>query len=109
MLETAFRWTNEWVSEGRDPMLVSIHTVKPLDYDFISHVVSNGIPIITIEEHNIIGGLGDAVASFVVQQKKSVQVKIVGIQDTYSHYVGSQQYLRFKFGLVEKPLVDFNK
>ena len=56
MLETVNKWVSEWEIEGHDPLFASLHTVKPLDVDFLNHIMELRIPIITVEEHNVIGG-----------------------------------------------------
>ncbi|HET7896459.1 MAG TPA: transketolase C-terminal domain-containing protein, partial [Flavisolibacter sp.] len=47
--------------------VISMHTIKPLDYDLLASVAAGGQPIITIEEHSVFGGLGEACASFLLQ------------------------------------------
>ena len=67
------------------------------------------LPIITFEEHNIIGGLGSSVAEIIAESGKSVKFKRIGLPDTFSHYVGQHEYQRKMFGLLEKPSIDFLK
>lgn len=76
-------------------------TIKPLDTQAIRSFVDNGIPMVTLEEHNIIGGLGSAVAEVIAESGKAVPFKRVAIADRYSHTVGSQHYLRKAFDLLD--------
>ena len=46
--------------------VISMHTIKPLDYELL-HVCGQRLPIITVEEHSVFGGLGEACASFLMQ------------------------------------------
>lgn len=103
MLETARDWVREWEGEGRDPLLASVHTLKPFDAEFVRDLVDRGIPIVTAEEHNRIGGLASSVAEAVVGRGKPARIKSVAIDDEYSHCVGSQAFLRKRFGLSERP------
>ena len=79
-------------------------TVKPIDTDAILQLINRNIPIITLEEHNMIGGLGSAVAEVIADAGKAVVFKRIAIQDVYSHLVGSQQLLRSKLGLDRRPI-----
>ena len=69
-------------SEGIDAGVINIHTVKPIDKDLIIKAARNSGAIVTAEEHNIIGGLGSAVAE-VVGESCPVPVVRVGVEDSY--------------------------
>ena len=76
-----------------------MHTIKPVDKDCVMHLINSGFKIYTFEEHTIIGGLGSAVAEIIAESGKSVEFKRIGINDEYSHIVGSAQYIRKQFNL----------
>ena len=59
-----------------------MHTVKPLDVDCVADCVNNIGKIITVEDHNILCGLGSAVCEVVAEMGKG-KVKRVGIQDKF--------------------------
>lgn len=99
MLEQAWQWVGKLSQEGKRATLVSMPTIKPFDGEAIQKIISQGMPIVTLEEHNIIGGLGSAVAEIIAESGKAVKFKRIGIPDTYSHYVGSQGFLREKYGI----------
>jgi transketolase len=87
-------------AEGRDIALVSFPTVKPIDTPFIRSAAASARLIITVEEHNVIGGFGGAVSEIVAEMGGSrAMVARVGLQDCYSAVVGSQAYLRAYYGL----------
>lgn len=100
MLEPACRWVREWQRAGKSVLLASFPTVKPLDVPYIQRVIDSGMPILTVEEHSVIGGLGSAVAEVVAEYGKAVSFRRVGIPDRYSHVVGSQDFLRTRMGVV---------
>lgn len=83
---------------GVSAAVVSMHTIKPLDYDLLAEVASAGKPIVTIEEHSIYGGLGEACASFLIQQNYRNCFKIMGIPDEYT-VTGSQQEIFNHYGI----------
>ena len=68
--------------EGIDAGVINIHTVKPLDTELILNAAKKSGAIVTAEEHNIIGGLGSAVAE-TVGEGCPVPVVRVGVEDLY--------------------------
>jgi len=95
MLELGKTWIEQLAAErGKKATLLSMPTVKPLDTALICEFIAKGIPIFTLEEHNIIGGLGSAVAEVIAESGKAVRFRRIGIQDQFMHTVGSQSYLR---------------
>lgn len=83
--------------------VVSMHTIKPLDTDLIANLAPNGNPIITVEEHSIYGGLGEAVGSFLMQNGFRNKFKIVGLPDDHT-VSGSQIEIFEHYGISEKGL-----
>lgn len=79
--------------------VISMHTIKPIDKQIIIKAAKETKVIITLEEHNIIGGLGSAVAEVLAENHHRVKFKRLGVPDEYPHVIGSQKYLRKKYGL----------
>lgn len=69
-------------AEGISAKVVDMHTIKPLDVDAVKDCVENIGKIITVEDHNIINGLGSAVCEVVAEMGKG-KVKRFGIQDQF--------------------------
>uniref|UniRef100_C6E4X5 Transketolase central region n=1 Tax=Geobacter sp. (strain M21) TaxID=443144 RepID=C6E4X5_GEOSM len=105
MLETGKRWVDAWAAEGKQVTLLSMPTIKPLDVESIRALIQTGMPIRTLEEHNVIGGLGSAVSEVIAESGRAVDFKRIGIEDAYSHFVGGHDFLRAKFGLQDRPEV----
>lgn len=99
MLPDAANYCRQLKAQGRKPYLISMHTVKPLDKAIILELVDKGVEIHTLEEHSIIGGLGSAVAEVIAESGKGIKFKRIGIPDEFSHYIGSQNYIKKQFGL----------
>ncbi len=99
MLEQAKAMADGAAEKGLRITLISMPTIKPFDSDAVISVIERGMPVITLEEHSIIGGLGSAVAEVIAESGKAVRFRRIGIRDVYSHTVGSQQFLREMFGL----------
>lgn len=72
--------------EGIDAKIVNMHTIKPIDKDVIRSAIDETGKIITVEDHNIIGGLGSAVAEVIAEYGKSVKFRRVGLHDFSSGY-----------------------
>ncbi len=94
---------------GIDARVINIHTIKPLDEEIIIKAARETGKIVTVEEHNIIGGLGEAVAG-VLSEKCPTPLKRVGVKDTFGHS-GPAKDLLHEFGLdaegIEKTVKDF--
>ena len=91
-------------SLGISTKVVNSHTIKPLDIDMVMDA-KNFKLIVTVEEHNIIGGLGSAVAEVLSKVKTKPQHIFIGINDYYEKG-GSYQYLLEKYGLKSEKIVE---
>lgn len=85
--------------EGINARLINIHTIKPIDREIIIKAASECGQIITVEEHNVIGGLADAVCE-VTSAECPVKVTRIGVYDRFG-YSGPAWDLLEKFGLTE--------
>ena len=85
---------------GIYPAVYTFPTVKPIDRDTIAKCANEYDMIITVEEHNIIGGFGSAVSEVLAELSGvNARVSRVGLEDKYSSIVGSQKYLRDQYGI----------
>ena len=82
VLEFALKAAEILKAEGISARVVDIHTIKPIDKDIIVKAAKETGAIVTVEEHNVYGGLGSAVAE-VVCEEKPVPVLRVGVQDKF--------------------------
>ncbi|PKL29102.1 MAG: transketolase [Spirochaetae bacterium HGW-Spirochaetae-2] len=85
--------------------------LKPIDEKTIRECAEKYAYMFTVEEHNVIGGLGSAVAEIVSavevdKGKCKAVVKRLGIKDEYCSIVGSQRYLRSKVGIDAKSIFE---
>ena len=95
MVGNALKVAEELVAEGIEASVTDMHTIKPLDTEAIN---LNKKLIVTIEEHNIIGGLGSAVADAICQYPNHPRLIKLGIEDRFMP-VGSYNYLLEQCGL----------
>lgn len=82
----------------------SFPTVKPIDREVIIRCAEKCSHIISIEEHNVVGGFGSAVAEVLVSCGTKTKLKRLGVSDEYCTKVGSQEYLREQYGLSEAKM-----
>ena len=68
--------------QGIEARVLDMHTIKPLDAEAVNACINEIGKIVTIEDHNILNGLGSAVAEIVAERGKG-QLKRVGVQDQY--------------------------
>ena len=73
---------DELAKENCSAKVIDMHTIKPLDVDAVKDCVENIGKIITVEDHNILNGLGSAVCEVVAEMGKG-KVKRFGIQDQF--------------------------
>jgi len=90
---------------GIEATVISMHTIKPLDYVLLQKVADETDAIITVEEHSVYGGLGEACASFLLENQYQKPFKIVGIPDEYT-VTGSQAEIFNHYGISKEGLTE---
>ena len=90
-------------AEGISVRIIDMHTLKPIDEEILIQAAKETKGIVTAEEHNIIGGLGSAVAE-VLAQNAPVKMKMVGIRDTFGES-GKPAELMEKYHLTAADIV----
>jgi len=93
--------------DGVDARVINIHTIKPIDKELIIKAAKETGAIVTAEEHNIIGGLGSAVAEVLVENCPVVMER-VGVKDTFGES-GSGNELLKKYGLTSEKITEAAK
>lgn len=83
--------------------VINIHTIKPLDEEAIIKSVSKTKCVVTAEEHNVLGGLGESVARTLAQHQPTPQ-EFVATQDTFGES-GTPAQLMDKYGLNAEAIV----
>ena len=84
--------------------VVNMHTIKPIDNASINEACNFSKLIVSVEEHNVIGGLGSAIAENLAKNNKSPKLLTIGIDDHYSKG-GSYKFLQEKHGLTSNQIV----
>lgn len=106
ILDVACEVREELEKQGIGVTQYSFPTVKPLDTEVIRKCMKEYKNIVTIEEHNIIGGFGSAIAEVMAENEGIAKLTRFGLNDSYTKVVGSQNYLRDEYGLSKEKILD---
>lgn len=107
MLESAYNIAEQYIKEGKKPLLLSAHTLKPFDDITVKQLIDLNIPIITVEEHSVIGGLASIVSEIIACSGKGVRFLPVAAPDMFSHYIGDHNFIKDKMGILNyKSIID---
>lgn len=100
----ALRAAERLAQQGIEAEVINIHTLKPLDAGMICESARKTGRMVTIEEHSVIGGLGDAVAS-ALSEGALVPLLKIGIPDVYGQTGSAKELLKF-YGLQEQEIAE---
>ena len=107
IITEAIKARNELLKKGIDPNVISLHTLKPIDIESIFELISKYKLIITLEEHNIIGGIGSIISEIITDLNlKNMKLIRMGIPNEYSTVVGDQNFLRHHYKLCSQNLIE---
>ncbi len=92
LVSESMKAAEELAAKGINATVVDMHTLKPLDSDLINSLVSQCGAIVTAEDHNVIGGLGGAVAEHLVKNTFA-PLEMVGVEDRFGESGQSDEML----------------
>ena len=75
--------------------VIDMHTIKPIDKDIILKSASETKKLISVEDHNVIGGLGSAIAEVLISVKSCKMLKILGIRDTFGKSGKAEELIKY--------------
>ncbi len=101
MVSAALEAAERLAATGIDAGVIDMHTIKPMDEDILMEAAKTG-PVVTAEEHSVIGGLGGAVAE-VLSRRCPVKMAMVGQQDTFGES-GKPQELLEKYHMTSSDI-----
>ena len=106
ILTEAIKAADLLAEKGISAGVISFPCVKPLDEETVNHLCKRYPLLVTVEEHNIVGGFGGAICEAVAEAGAGCRVRRIGLEDRYSSVVGSQQYLRGIYGMDAKSICE---
>ncbi len=93
--------------EGISAAVIDMHTIKPIDAELVLKYAKKTGAILTCENHQVINGLGSAVAETLSENYPTL-LKRIGVNDEFGE-VGTQDYLQGRFQLTAENIVNFSK
>jgi len=91
-------------AEGKQVAVINVHTIKPIDASCVREWAEKCGNVITVEEHSVIGGLGDAVADVLMGQV-NCKFKKIGVQDQFGQSGKAKDVLR-EYGLTAPQIAE---
>lgn len=104
MVPEALQAAEEMKNQGVSLRVIDCHTLKPIDEETIIKAAAETGSIVTAEEHNIIGGLGSAVAE-ILGENRPTPMRRIGVRDTFGES-GEHNELLAKYGLTAKDMIN---
>lgn len=93
-------------AEGISVSVVNVHSLKPMDTQSILQAAAHSQQIFTVEEHNVLGGLGGAVAEILAQVGAAVPLVRIGLNDCFASGYGTHAQVRQRNGLDRDGIYD---
>ncbi|WAA12085.1 transketolase family protein [Fervidibacillus halotolerans] len=104
MVAEALQAARELEKKSIDAMVIDMYSIKPVDAELLTYAAEKTGLIITAENHNVIGGLGSAVAE-TLSEIKPVPIKRVGVREKFGQ-VGKVEYLKEFYGLTANHIAN---
>lgn len=104
MVSEALKAADLLAAQGVSAAVINVHTVKPIDADCVTEWARKCGKVVTVEEHSVIGGLGDAVAD-VLMGKVCCKFKKIGVQDRFGQSGKAWDVLR-EYGLTAPQIAE---
>ncbi len=103
MVAEAMTAAEELAKDGIEAMVINMATIKPLDEKLVLRAARRCKKIITVEEHSVIGGLGEAVCACLAETRPT-PVRRIGVNDQFGHSGPARDLLK-QFGLCSENIV----
>jgi len=103
LVNIALEAAEELKKQNISTTVINIHTIKPIDKELIIKTAKETGAILTAEDHNIMGGLGSAVAE-ILAEHHPIKIKRIGINDQFGQS-GKPDELYKKYGLTKENII----
>lgn len=95
--------------EGIDIKIIDINTIKPFDIENIKQECKQQKKIFSVEEHNVIGGIGSSIADVIAENAIETKLTKIGLNDKFAEGYGTYQEIKSMNGLDAESMYDFIK
>lgn len=99
----AIKAKEELEKQGINIRVVDIHTIKPIDKELIIKCAKETKKLVSIEDHNIIGGLGSAISEVLTEEYPAKLIRM-GMKDRFGKSGPAKELLRY-FGLTSEDII----
>lgn len=100
----AIKAQEELKQRGINVRVIDVHTIKPIDKDMIIKCAKETDKLISIEDHNIIGGLGSAISEVLTEECPKSLVRL-GIKDTFGKSGKAEELMKY-FGITTQNIIE---
>lgn len=83
MVDECLQAAEQLSAKGISAAVITMHTIKPLDEEAVLRFASSCGAVVTVEEHSVIGGLGDAVGDVLLRNRCAIPFEKIGVQDRF--------------------------
>ena len=104
LVSEAVRAAGILAAQGIKAAVIDMHTIKPIDKDLIVKYAEKTDAVVTCENHQIVNGLGSAVAEVLIENKP-VPMKRIGVNEEFGE-VGTLDYLKERFGFTAEKIAE---
>lgn len=87
--------------KGISCSVYNMHTIKPIDKEGLDKIFAENDLIVTVEEHNVVGGMGSAIAEYKATKTNTPRQVFIGFQDSFAE-AGSQRYVWKQAGITDE-------
>lgn len=91
--------------QNKNISVYSVYSLKPIDKEQILEIAKEYKYIITVEEHQITGGLGSTIAESIAENNMVTKIIRLGLNDEFTSVVGNQEYLRVIYKIDYKTII----
>lgn len=105
MVNEALKASDILEENGINVSVYNINTIKPLDKETLDIIFNEYDTIVTVEEHNILGGMGSAVAEYKATKSNTPKQVFIGFNDSFTE-AGSQRYVWEQAGITDKQIAE---
>lgn len=105
MVNEALKASDILEENGINVSVYNINTIKPLDKETLDIIFNEYDTIVTVEEHNILGGMGSAVAEYKATKSNAPKQVFIGFNDSFME-AGSQRYVWEQAGITDKQIAE---
>lgn len=92
-------------AQGLETAVLNVYRLKPINDNDIAEHIKNYNVVLTVENHNVLGGLGSIVSEIIAKNGLNVNFEIMGVQDRFGE-VGTEDYLKEAFKISTDDIVD---